>query len=45
MQIEVIYELRQDKDLAIITADYMATVINDTSVASGYTGNDAFKLY
>ena len=45
MQIEVIYELRQDKDLAIITADYMATVISDTSVASGYTGNDAFKLY
>ena len=45
MQLEIIYDLRHDKDLAEITADYIAQAIHDLSKAFSYSGDDNYKSY
>ena len=45
MQLEVIYELRHDKDLAIITADYIANAISDLVDAKNFYDNSVYKSY
>lgn len=45
MQLEIIYDLRNEKDLALLTADYMAASIKDLSYAVTYNGPTNFKTY
>ena len=45
MQVEIIYDLRKDKDLAEIAADYISMSINDVVKASSYQGGSSFKCY
>jgi hypothetical protein len=45
MQVEIIYDLRKDKDLAEIAADYICMAIRDVMSASGFKGNSTFKSY
>ena len=45
MQVEIIYDLRHDKQLAEITADYIAVAIKDLMMVSTYRTNEVFKSY
>jgi hypothetical protein len=45
MQVEVVYDLRHDKDLALITADYIANAIMDLSTSNGYSGTEVYRSY
>jgi len=45
MQLEIIYELREEKDLALITSEYLSSVLQDLCVAQGYNGPASFSCY
>lgn len=45
MQVEIIYDLRKDKDLAEITSDYISMCIKDILNTSSYNVNSVYKSY
>lgn len=45
MQVELVYDLRKDRDTAQITASYLASAIRTLGRATGYTGPANFKVY
>lgn len=45
LQIEVVYDLRKDRDTANVTAMYLAQAIGVLGRATGYTGPSNFKVY
>lgn len=45
MQLEIIYDLRHDKDLAIITADYIGNTIEDLINAKGFKDDSVYNSY
>jgi len=45
MQIEITHELRADKDIAELTAEYLATAMNDLIGFQNYSGNTKNKQY
>lgn len=45
MQLEIIYELRRERDLAFLTADYLSIAIKKLSRAHAWTGNNKWLTY
>lgn len=45
MQIEIVYDLRDNKDLAIITAEYIGDVIKRMLTVNSFTGSYVYKSY
>lgn len=45
MQIEIIHDLRNEKDMAMITAEYIASAIKDVSQAKSFSGSRNNKSY
>lgn len=45
MQLEIVYDLRYEKDIALLTADYLGASIIDLTYAITYNGPTNFKTY
>ena len=45
MQLEVIYELRRERDLATLTADYLAVAMGKLLKAKSWSGNSKWPTY
>lgn len=45
MQVEIVHELREDKDIAAAVSEYLSVAIDDLLLAKGFQANGKYKSY